>query len=743
MKGKKKPVKRVLKIKIRRDKLGRYIIIKGRKYRIGKTVTEKNLASFVIKKLNAIAKQLSAKGTTTGPVTIPQKLEQQAVAELYKEQKKLSEFQEKEREKQSAYDRDLLKGKTASELKTIAKDLNIPGRSKFTTKAALAEGIIKHQEGSAFKPIAVRPIAYTPEETKEEKLTLAEMVEKAYDKFDTYTVQQLKALSRKLGVKIKSGTKKADIKDKIEDALERSAQVRNDYRELINSTPAGRTTEDLLNEMFDRRQNLEDAYERVVEKKTSEDMTDQQLEKEITEYMKKYANKEVSSEPDAAQTSEPEDYYSAGSPSPAPTTSEPEDNGETKGEGRQQGMDPNKGMSNIQIDKVMKKYPEYLGCISHNEFKKKILPHVKPQSRGGIVINTDPISKPGSHWQSVFWDARPEGSASIEFFDSFADPLDKQLRRDIKALAEKLDAKTYLKLKENTIQLQDDRTANCGLFAMKFLIDRFRGKPFREASGYDDSVRGEGQIKKFRKQVGFGYVASFGGSTETHGGYDLFYDKELPRSVRKYLKGPDIPISSIHIVREPIQSALNTAINILSLGKWSAAKKELGYANLFHLYMIINGNIKLERNHVVEMGPGRIDSSNKDIQSIPVSLLGKQLTLKELLNNTINKIGIANMNRYDPAENNCQNFMLQVLDANGLGGNPHARDFIKQDAKSVISKLPSFTQYVMKGVTDVAHIGTKVIDDARTALTGQGKKKRGGKKWSTPTVIPTISDQFE
>jgi hypothetical protein len=52
---------------------------------------------------------------------------------------------------------------------------------------------------------------------------------------------------------------------------------------------------------------------------------------------------------------------------------------------------------------------------------------------------------------------------------------------------------------------------------MKFLIDRYRGKTFQEASGYEEQLqsavgKGEAEIKKFKSMYGgcnceqFGYI---------------------------------------------------------------------------------------------------------------------------------------------------------------------------------------------------------------------------------------------
>ena len=72
---------------------------------------------------------------------------------------------------------------------------------------------------------------------------------------------------------------------------------------------------------------------------------------------------------------------------------------------------------------------------------------------------------------------------------------------------------TILKVKENHIVHQSDDTSNCGYFCCKFLIDRFRGKSFSEASGYDDAVKinhskhDEKEIERLKHVKPFNYIS--------------------------------------------------------------------------------------------------------------------------------------------------------------------------------------------------------------------------------------------
>ncbi len=157
-----------------------------------------------------------------------------------------------------------------------------------------------------------------------------------------------------------------------------------------------------------------------------------------------------------------------------------------------------KGLRTDEIDKMMKPYRQYIGTlpadfIHHIDIKK--LP-----TQFGFVMNLDSSNKPGSHWVGVFIDLKD----SVEYYDSFAREPSKSFLKQIKILLDKLKPNVYLKLKINRIKEQNVKSSNCGFFAMRFLTHRFDGKPFREVTRYDDSVKGERDIKRLKQK--FGYI---------------------------------------------------------------------------------------------------------------------------------------------------------------------------------------------------------------------------------------------
>ena len=73
--------------------------------------------------------------------------------------------------------------------------------------------------------------------------------------------------------------------------------------------------------------------------------------------------------------------------------------------------------------------------------------------------------------------------------------------KDLKKFVDKINHNVYLKFKINKIKQQSAKSDNCGIFAMKFLIDKFNGKPFKFCTGFSDIVNSEKKAEKLKKKI--------------------------------------------------------------------------------------------------------------------------------------------------------------------------------------------------------------------------------------------------
>ena len=172
----------------------------------------------------------------------------------------------------------------------------------------------------------------------------------------------------------------------------------------------------------------------------------------------------------------------------------------------QEGTGDNPGLTNIQIEKLMKKDPSFKGVFAPNTLKNLVIP--KEPQRFSFIINTAPFPEPG-HWTSVVVDP----NRAIEFFNSFGTDISPMVLKELKHLLKgtKWNKEPY-QLKVNLVQVQSKRSNNCGYFAMKFLTDRARNESFNEATHFDliekarddilnDSKRGEEEIRQFKEEI--------------------------------------------------------------------------------------------------------------------------------------------------------------------------------------------------------------------------------------------------
>lgn len=616
--------KRVIRLKIHRDKKGRYFIFKNKKYRIGKRVKKENLAKAVKKTLfdkftgeeRILPTLLSSISTTEGVKNLENKIE--SLEGIEGELKNLS----------------------LPALKDLAKSLDIKtdvSKETLTAKVAKKKRLLP-----------------TPAVKKDKLRDLEEKEREYIDKGEKKLAELYK-----INEEIAKGKK--DQWNKVDAITE---EINKNYKEL----------EKIKREI------------RVLKPPTKDEIEDEDKDEEVkTPVFHPQPPGEDEQMADELLAKEAID--------------------ELVGQGKRKYGLKDAGMTNLQIDKILGKYPQYLGCISCDEIDSVILPKVKAKSKGGFVINTDPSNKPGRHWQGVYFDATPGGESEINFFDSYADKPSKRVLKGLKDIVDKLDSDSLLKFKQNRIKYQNDLSSNCGYFVCDFLEKRFNGHRFPESTIFNNVVRGEANIEIYKeKHGGFKYIRGSG---------PLDFYSYFPPSVRKFADSGE-KIVTLNVERVPIQKILDKAINIISLGYWDKAKKELGYSDMFHLYFVINDKYKLERNHVVSMAPWR---PSRDAQRVRVSM-NKELTIGELLKNTAQMVG-PELQRYDPAKSNCQVFIKQVLQANGLAGPENAGviNFATQDVESIIKRLPGYVAPVMKGITDIAHLGEKIIS-------GSKKKKR-------------------
>jgi len=168
-----------------------------------------------------------------------------------------------------------------------------------------------------------------------------------------------------------------------------------------------------------------------------------------------------------------------------------------------------------------------------------------------------------------------------------------------------------------------------------------------------------------------------------------------PPAIRKFLEiHGNEPVVSLKAKRVPVETAVQTLLNSVSLGALKSAVKSAGYDNIFHLSLVVNDKYELDKREVITQRPYQA-KSNEEL--IDISLNGKTLTIREMLDNTIKYMG-NRYGSYDPETNNCQAWVSGVLKGNGLGDEEDLK-WINQDAVKIFQGLPNFAQRFAKFVS--------------------------------------------
>ena len=205
------------------------------------------------------------------------------------------------------------------------------------------------------------------------------------------------------------------------------------------------------------------------------------------------------------------------------------------------------------------------------------------------------------------------------------------------------------------------------------------------------------------------------------------FKENVPPSVKNALsKIGNNNIISARLGRTPVQAVIQGALKVVA---------NVPYDDLFHLFIELtldNGQKwileKIERINLVKE-----DRSKKQgaefTSSFPVNK-----TMNELFQNTKNKMGDRFL-PYQSASNNCQVFIMGVLDGNGLN-NSERTSFVKQNTKAIFENNPALRKFA-NTLTDIGGYGnatlqeiSKPIDAIREATKPKTIKKKFNKTMS-------------
>lgn len=161
----------------------------------------------------------------------------------------------------------------------------------------------------------------------------------------------------------------------------------------------------------------------------------------------------------------------------------------------------------------------------------------------------------------------------------------------------------------------------------------------------------------------------------------------------------DNVITKMVVKRSPVRKMVVKTLDIISLGKW---EKLSPYDTLWHLYVSLtmdNGVVlRLEKNSVLSLRRSAGDDDNTETMDIQYPI-DSYFTLNTLLERTRERMGKKYF-LYNAKGNNCQMFIRDMLQANGLG-NEEELKFIMQDTRAIFNQNPDYLRRVALFTTNL------------------------------------------
>ena len=190
---------------------------------------------------------------------------------------------------------------------------------------------------------------------------------------------------------------------------------------------------------------------------------------------------------------------------------------------------------------------------------------------------------------------------------------------------------------------------------------------------------------------------------------------DYPPKVRNILsKVGNDTIQSVEVGRTPVPSLLTNALNILSFGEFQKKFGATPYDKLYHLFMVIRTTkgerVMFEKNEVINSALKYKIPPNTELKK--VDGIHQHITINDFLLRGLQRQG-DKFFTYSASHNNCQDFIVNLLQANHTGGD--VIGFVKQNTAQLFEGLPRLRK-IANTVTDAAAVADKVIQG-----TGEGK----------------------
>lgn len=187
-----------------------------------------------------------------------------------------------------------------------------------------------------------------------------------------------------------------------------------------------------------------------------------------------------------------------------------------------------------------------------------------------------------------------------------------------------------------------------------------------------------------------------------------------PKSRQVLFYNGNEKIRDMKIVRTELSPVVFNTVNFLTeyttKGRFQQRFKQMPYDKLYHLALIVTTQegsiIKIEKNEVLNVELNPTISSNAEVKQITTNV-PRDLTIATMLYKAQSRMGGDRFFTYNAVRNNCQDFLLNILDANKIGDESD-RQFIKQDVAGLFKGFEG-TENFLSLLTSIASIANRLI----------------------------------
>lgn len=187
-------------------------------------------------------------------------------------------------------------------------------------------------------------------------------------------------------------------------------------------------------------------------------------------------------------------------------------------------------------------------------------------------------------------------------------------------------------------------------------------------------------------------------------------ENKMPIPISSFLqKYGNYKVIRLELCRQPVVAAIKEVMNALSFGRLKGELKVRGIDDILHLWCnveITNGEevkrFSIEKNETVQIKEYR--KGTECFEVIGPSMWN--VSLHELISNAEKVHTYGGFWLYNPASNNCQYFVLSLLNGSGYL-TPDAYEFLNQNAERILEKSGFAVDVASKVVNFAANLRNK------------------------------------